>query len=364
MRQVHVGMNKNDVDTPALLINIEVVERNIGRMAEFFRNAPASLRPHIKTHKTPILAQMQLDAGAIGITCAKVSEAEVLVAAGIENIFIANQITGFRKIERLVCLARQNQVAVIVDDGNNVDDLSDAMEEVGKGLNVLVEIDVGMHRCGVDSAPAAIALARRIDKAPGLRFGGLMGYEGHAVMQPDLSIRKRVVQHAMTKLLGIKQMIEDGGLRVHTVSAGGTGTYAITGNISGVTEVQAGSYITMDGSYKKICPEFGCALTLLASVISVPSRNRVVLDCGTKSLSVDLGQSYVLGFKGIRNLSLSEEHLTLEVDEIRNSFHLGQKVEILPAHGCTTINLHDHLYAIRSERVEAIWPISARGKFW
>jgi D-serine deaminase-like pyridoxal phosphate-dependent protein len=353
---------KSQIDTPALLIDLDAMESNIATMADYFRGLPAGLRPHFKTHKSPILAHKQIEAGAIGITCAKLGEAEVLVNAGIKNILIANQIVGPTKITRLANLARHSHLIVAVDDEDNVRHLSSAAERAGSTLRVVVEVDVGMGRCGVVPGEAVVRLAQLVDRSLGLQFAGVLGYEGHAVFIPEREERHKAVDKAMAALIGTVEQLWQAGIAVEIVSAGGTGTYDMTGRHPGVTEVEAGSYILMDTKYQEIGLPFRSALTLLATVISVPVPGRAVIDAGKKVITSEFGLPEVLSPGGMRLVSLSEEHGILEVSPERAKIQVGDKLELVPSHVCTTVNLHDWYYGIRGQRVEAMWPIAARGK--
>lgn len=362
MHAASVGMAKEQIDTPALLLDLDKLEGNIERMAAFLGDRAARLRPHTKTHKCPIIAHKQIESGAIGVTCAKLDEAEVMARAGIRDILIANQIVGRRKIERLMGLATWTEVMVAVDDMRNVADLSAAATLRGVSLRLLVEVDVGMGRCGVEPGEPAVPLAREVASSRGLVFEGLMGYEGHAVLRPTFEERKEKAEAAMALLVKAKKGIEATGLEVGIVSAGGTGTYDITGQYPGVTEIQAGSYATMDVRYRDCGLPFQCALTCLATVISVPRRGVAITDAGMKALTPEFGMPEVVEGPGISLTRLSEEHGVLR---LANGVRLnaGDKIEFIPSHGCTTINLHDEFYALRNGVVEAIWPIAARGGF-
>jgi D-serine deaminase-like pyridoxal phosphate-dependent protein len=354
-------MNKSDIDTPALLIDIDKMERNIQKMADFFDKHAANLRPHTKTHKCPVLAHKQLRAGAQGITCAKLGEAEVMAEAGVNDILIANQIVGEQKITRLANLARHCDIMVAVESAENAADLSNAAQAVGSTIRVLIEVDVGMHRCGVKSVEEALSLAQIILNNPGLQFEGIMGYEGHMVMVPDFEDRERGCTDSMQVLISTKEILEQNGIEVKIVSAGGTGTYNIAGAYPGITEIQAGSYIVMDAKYYSVLQDFECALTLLTTVTSRPDKESAILDAGMKAMTFEFGMPEMADLKGAGISFLSEEHGHLYLEDADPK--VGQKVELIPSHGCTTINLHDHYYACRGERVEAVWPIAGRGKF-
>ncbi|MCL5960783.1 MAG: DSD1 family PLP-dependent enzyme [Chloroflexi bacterium] len=357
-----LGKTKEELDTPALLIDLDIMEANIAKMAGYFARLPVNLRPHTKTHKTPVIAQKQIAAGAQGITCAKVGEAEVMVAGGVKDILIANQVVGPQKIARLVDLARQANLTVAVDGERNVEDLANAAIEAGVTLKVLVEVNVGNNRCGVEPGRAAVALARKVTRSKGLLFSGLMGYEGHLVFVQDLAERKQRAEEAMGWLLQTRHLVERSGLEVQVVSGGGTGTYNITGPLPGITEVQAGSYIMMDTKYRGIEGiEFGNALSLLATVISRPTADLAITDAGMKVLTHEFGLPEVKGVPGAKLLGLAEEHGKVQLGDSRG-LAAGDKIELIPSHCCTTINLHDRFLAVRNNRLEAVWDIAGRGK--
>ncbi len=358
-----IGLAVNDLDTPALLVDLDALEHNLAAMASFFAGRPARLRPHAKTHKCPQIAHRQLAAGAGGITCAKLGEAEVLADAGIDDILIANQIVGPAKIARLVELAARARLTVAVDDPANVAALGEAARARGVSIRALVEVDIGMGRCGVRPGAEALALARRVAASPGLELAGLMGYEGHLVFTKDAGERKTRVEAAMAQLLETRALLEEAGLAVQVVSGGGTGTYDVTGSYPGVTEVQAGSYVFMDATYRQVRPEFRPSLSLLAMVISRPQRERLVIDAGHKALTSEFGLPEVQGVAGAEPPKLSEEHsrIALSQPDLVN-LRPGDKIRLLPSHCCTTVNLHDRLIAVRGGVVADVWPIAGRGR--
>jgi D-serine deaminase-like pyridoxal phosphate-dependent protein len=356
------GIRPEELDTPFLCLDLPLLEGNIARMSGFFVDRPAALRPHVKTHKSPLLAHKQMAAGAIGVTCAKLGEAEVMAQAGIGDILIANQIVGQRKIGRLVGLAAYTQVMVAVDDPANVAELDAAARARGVRLRVLVEVDIGMGRCGVEPGASAVTLAGEVAAASGLRFEGIMGYEGHAVMIPDDRERKRQTEMSLRLLLETRDRIEAAGLSVGIVSGGGTGTYDIAGSYPGITEIQAGSYATMDVQYRDVVGvDFACALLISAQVISAPRPGVAIIDAGLKTMTQDFGLPVLAYPQGWRLVGLSEEHGKL-LREGGPVLKPGDRVRIWPSHGCTTINLHDWYAALRGGRVEGLWPIAARGK--
>ncbi|MCR4427406.1 MAG: DSD1 family PLP-dependent enzyme [Firmicutes bacterium] len=359
-----VGAPIDEIETPALLIDLDKFEANIERMARFFEGVTANLRPHAKTHKTPIIAHKQIAAGAHGITCAKLSEAEVMAKAGIRDILIANQIIGESKILRLMGLTRHTDIIVAVDNMQNAQDLSDAASACKTTLNTIIEVDVGMTRSGTRSLDDSVRLARALSTLPGLRFRGIMGYEGHTVYIPDLEKRRAEASKANHLLVETRDAIVGSGMPVEIVSAGGTGTYDIAGTCPGITEIQAGSYIMMDTKYQAVEGlRFEQALTLLATVISRPTKDRAVLDVGLKGITKEFGMPTIKEITGAEISHLSEEHAKVDLNNPSRDLKAGDKVELIPSHCCTTINLHDTYYGIRNGAVETVWDIAARGGF-
>jgi D-serine deaminase-like pyridoxal phosphate-dependent protein len=351
-----------EVDTPALLLDADALEANLQRMAGFFRNRHCKLRPHFKSHKCTAIARMQMQAGAIGITCAKLGEAEVVADAGIRNILIANQIVGPLKIRRLLELCRRADPIVAVDSPANVRMLSEAAAGAKASLGVLVEVDVGMGRCGVAPRRPALELARLVAASPGLRFEGLQGYEGHCVDLRDENERVEKTRQSLKLLVETRRLIESSGLRVNMVSGGGTGTYTITGDCEGIDEVQAGSYAAMDWWYSDIRPEFAQAMSILATVASRPNPGLIIIDVGRKGFGAEWGPPRVKDVPGSEVVSYSsEEHLKIGVAPA-STLQVGDRIEIIPSHGCTTSNLYSEFVVHRKGRVTDRWPIEGRGK--
>jgi D-serine deaminase-like pyridoxal phosphate-dependent protein len=349
-----------DIPTPALVIDLPAMERNIRRMAAFFAEGPCRLRPHFKAHKTPEIARRQLAAGSCtGITCATVAEAEA-VAPFCDDILIANEIIGANKTARVASLARRADVKVAIDSLQGLAELSAAAQAAGATVGVLVDVNVGMPRCGVLSQEEAISLARRAAATPGLRLRGLMGYEGHAVGLADRSARESQARASMAKLLSVAQAFQAAGLACEIVSAGGTGTYDITGRIQGVTEVQAGSYVLMDTAYAKLNLPFEAAFYVLATVISRPSPAMCVADCGLKAVTEDHGNPTIADIPGANVLFLSDEHATITVPA-DCTLQPGDRIRLWPSHIDPTINLHDAFYVTEGGELVDVWPIAARG---
>jgi D-serine deaminase-like pyridoxal phosphate-dependent protein len=356
-------MPLQSIDTPALVIDLELMEANIAKMAAYFATRPSKLRPHFKTHKCPILSHKQLAAGAAGVACAKVEEAEALVAGGVlHNILIANQVVTREKIGRLMGLNRHAEVMVCVDDAANVAELSEAAQRFGVEVGVLVEVNVGMDRCGVGTPEEALALARVVAASRGLRFVGLQGYEGHDVHLKDSEERRAAVRRDLRRVLEARELIERSGTPVQLVDAGGTGTYNITGEIAGIDEIQAGSYLFGDVSYLQVLDDFQPSLSILSTVVSRPARDRVITDMGLKSASTDQVLPKPVGVDGVQVRKLAEEHCHLEVHSFGVDLAVGDRIAFLPGHVCTTVNLHDRYYGMRNGLVEVIWEIAGRGK--
>jgi D-serine deaminase-like pyridoxal phosphate-dependent protein len=352
-------MKKHDVDTPALLLDLDVMEANIASMAGFFRDRPQKLRPHFKTPKTPEIARRQLEAGAIGITAAKLGEAEVLVDAGLGPVLIANQVVGQQKIDRLMDLLGRGEVIVAVESELNIQELEDGATRSGRTPQAIIEVDVGMHRCGTVNPEETVELAQRLVEGP-VRYRGIMGYEGHAVLIADPTEREAKTRAALERLSAHVDALRAAGLAPEIVSGGGTGTYDLTGSWPDVTEVQAGSYVFMDGRYRSVRPDLGRpALTMLVTVIA-RHGDYAVIDAGMKALTNEFGPPAGVD-QPVSVARLSEEHGTLTVGDA--DIRPGMKIEILPSHNDTTLNLHAEYYVCRGDEVLDVWPISAARAF-
>jgi D-serine deaminase-like pyridoxal phosphate-dependent protein len=362
-QQTALGVSKKDLDTPCFVVDLDLMERNIEKMAGYFRNRPAGLRPHMKHHKTPEIAHKQIDAGAIGVCCQKLGEAEAMADGGVDNILITYEIIGAAKIRRLVNLAQRVNLLVTVDDAGNVRELSDAAVAAGASLGILVDVNCGQDRCGVDPGRPALELAQAVAQAPGLELRGLCGYEGHLQAVADLEDRTTRAKEAMAMVTETADAIRQAGLPVEIVSSGGTGTYNITGDYPGVTEVQAGSYVLMDAAYRKVLQDFNVAGTILTSVVSRNGPDRAVLDAGMKAISTDQWPPLVVGLPGIEFRGVSDEHLSVTLtDSDSRQLRPGDKVELVPGHNDTTVHLHTHLFGLRRGTLESVWEVAGRGR--
>lgn len=354
-----IGRSRHDLTTPALILDLDVARRNIVKMADYMRTVPAKLRPHIKVHKSPELGRMQMEAGAaVGLTTATVWEAVVMVRGGIDDILIANEVVGEEKIQALAELARDAHMTVAIDNAQNAEDLSAAALKAGSTLGVLIDLDVGMERCGVRNKEDALQLAEQVSKQRGLGFEGMMGYEGHCMLEPDPELRVQKAHAAMDKLMEAVDFLAQAGFKSKVISGGGTGTYNITGANPRLTELQAGSYVVMDAFHAQLVPGFPVALTVLGTVIS-RQGSRVVLDTGRKTVGSELGLPRLKDVPA-STASIAEEHLLVDV-EPGYPLKVGDRVEVVSGYGPTTVNLHDVYYVVENDVVTDIWPIRARG---
>jgi D-serine deaminase-like pyridoxal phosphate-dependent protein len=356
-----------DLDTPALLVNAARLRRNIRRMQAAADTAHVTLRPHTKTHKSPAIAALQLRAGAQGLTVAKVGEAEVMVAAGFTDLFIAYPLIGEAKYRRLLPLLEHARIAVAADSLEGVAALSAFFGPRGVQLPVLVEVDTGFRRTGVSGEEEAVTLAQAIERAPGLVFGGIMEFGGQAYSACSDEEREGIALTEGLRLAAVATRLAARGLPAPVVSAGSTPSMPTVAGVPGITEVRPGVYVFADLKQVELgtADRDDCALSVLATVISRPAPGRLILDAGTKALSSDHYETRTYGeleaYPGVVLSRASEEHGIIE-DAIL-PLRVGDKVAILPNHACATCNMHDELYVIEGEQVVDVWPILGRGKF-
>lgn len=343
------------LSTPALVVDLDVFEANVAAMASIFEGTGKALRPHVKTHRTPELARRQLGGPAVGITCATVGEAEAMVDAGIDDVLVANEVVDPQKISRLVALARQARMGVAVDDPEPVMALSRAAVRAGVAIDVLIDVDVLLHRCGVASTAEAIRLADAIERAPGLRLRGIMGYEGRLRLKAEDRVAR--IARAYEILAEMRSALVAAGFAVEVVSAAGTSTLreAIAEPI--ITEIQAGVYSLMEPELLNLGLPFQCAVAIRGTVIS-RHPGRIVLDLGRRVVGMEYGPPLPLEFEA-RHIAISDEHATIELDD--PSPALGSQLDFAPGQIRTTFNLHDHVWVSRGGRLIDRWPITARG---
>lgn len=344
-------MLKSQIRTPALLLDMHVMEGNLKKMAAFFAEGPTRLRPHYKNHKCVALARRQLDCGAIGITCATLGEAEALVQGGIQGILLANELAGAVKIERFAQLSRETDLIVAVDNERTIAALAAASARTKVQLSIVVEVDTGMGRCGIPPGEPALALAQ-LACGQGLRFRGLIGYEGHCIRMPPEPTKANAARQAMDKLVSTANLIRSRGFSVEIVSAGGTGTYSISGRFPGVTEIQAGSYLLMDTDYQTVCRDFNLALSVLGTVISRAGNERMVLDIGLKEISSERGLPVLKNMDGARLRKLNAEHAIVDILDPNLPVQVGDQLELWAHYSDATVNLHRQMFGIRDGQVE------------
>ena len=363
-----IGSPVAEVETPALMIDLDALDRNIAKMAEFARASGVRVRPHAKTHKSTAIALRQIALGAVGQCVQKVGEAEVLVGGGVKDVLVSNQVVGERKLRRLAALANEATIALCFDAADQVDAASRVARDFGVVLGGLVEIEVGMERCGIAPGRDAASLARRIAAAPNLKFKGLQAYHGRAQHMTAYQERAQAIASAVDAVRETLEALAAENLPCEIIGGAGTGTFAIEAASGVYNELQVGSYVFMDTEYARIrggddrpYAEFEHSLFVLASVISVPTADRAIVDAGLKSYSAERGPPWVHDRPDVEVTGVSDEHGKLKVGPRARPFSLGEKVWLIPGHCDPTVNLHDWYVGVRRDRVEALWPISARG---
>ncbi len=356
------GMRLDEVDTPALVIDLPAFEANLDRMAAALEGTGVRLRAHAKTHKSPVIAHLQMARGAVGQCVQKVGEAEVLAWGGVPDIIVTNQVVGAAKLARLAALARITRIAVCTDDAQQVDALAQAAEAAGIRLAVLVEIDVGAGRCGIEAGPEAVALAQRIAASPHLEFRGLQAYQGSAQHMRSPGEREAAVGEAAARARRTVEQLQQQGLPCPVVGGAGTGTFALEAASGVFTEIQCGSYCFMDADYARNtdAPGFAQALFVLATVMSTAQAGVAVVDAGHKAVTVDSGLPLVWQRPGLQYVGASDEHGKL-LCEPGVAPALGEKIMLVPGHCDPTVDRYDWYVGIRHGRVEAVWPVAARG---
>ena len=359
------GMRLEEVDTPALILDLDAFEANLKRLAEAVGRR-VRVRAHAKTHKCPEIGKRQVAAGAVGLCCQKVSEAEAMVDGGIADVLVSNEIVGTRKLERLAALTRRAQIGVCVDNVENVRDLEAAMQRAGARIDVYIELEVGMHRCGVAPGAPALVLARAIAASPSLRFAGLHAYHGRAQHIRSLEERHAVIRNAALHVKNTKTLLQEAGIGCPIVTGAGTGTFMFEVELGAWDEIQPGSYVFMDWDYARNewappMPRFEHSLFVLATVMSRPDPQLAIVDAGLKASSVDSGMPAVWERPGLAYTHASDEHGWVEIAPSAAAPGLGDKLLLVPGHCDPTVNLYDWYVCVRGGVVEALWPITARG---
>ncbi|MCZ6635473.1 MAG: alanine racemase [bacterium] len=346
-------MRIEDLDTPALTIDLDILEQNIRTVQESCRKHDIPLRVHTKTHKTPAIAHMQLRAGAIGIVCQKVGEAEIMVSAGIDDILIPYNIVGKQKVERLIRLCKRATLTVACDSEITALGISELAEAEGIQVRTLIELNTGGNRCGVQSPEAALELAQKITAMPGLSFQGIMTYPSREQAKPFLD--------------KTRSLLEEAGIPVHTISGGGTGSEAVSKAI-GCTEARIGSYVfegptRINRNNNPPNPQT-CAERMIVTVVSTPTPDRIIIDGGKKTFTNDRETPYghIVEYPEAKISAMSVEHGHVDVSNCHHTFTVGDRLSVIPQHQGMVTNLHDEVYAVRNGVVEAIWQVGGRGK--
>ena len=359
-----IGCTKTDLDTPALCLDLDMMEANIRAMAETCRRHGVAWRPHSKGHKLAAVAKAQVAAGALGVTCAKLAEAELMAAGGVRDMLIANMIVGPQKVRRLVELRRVADPIVCIDHVDQALPIGRAMSEAGLRLRVIIEVDIGLKRVGVAPGEATLWLARALAELPGIELAGIMGYEGHLLTVADADKKASQIREALGTLVGTKELLERNGMPCPIVSCAGTGSYVYAIKQPGITELQAGGLIFMDAYYRHKCnvPDFDFALTVMTTVVSRPVPERAIIDAGRKTMHGDFQDPFVVGRADIRVARLSAEHGQLELLPSAQDLRIGDRLEIVPGYADLTTVLHNAYHCFRGGKLVDIWPIEGRGK--
>jgi len=360
-------MHISEIDTPALVVDLDVMERNLGRVAEYARSHGLRLRPHTKTHKSTRIGRRQLEQGAAGLTVAKVSEAEVMLGAEPADLLVAFPIVGRTKLERLTEVARKTSVTVALDSEAAARDLSEAARAAQVEIGVLAEVDVGLGRVGVAPA-AALDLARTILKLPGLRFEGITCYPGHVKSTDAEGLA--ALRAVGETIGGIVREFERAGVAVNIVSGGSTPTLFHSHEVAGVTEIRPGTYVYNDLNTVRSggCALEDCAASILATVVSTARPGQMIVDGGSKTFSSDrplagdVTFGRVVEAPGARFHKMNEEHGFIDITAAERGFAVGDRVHIIPNHICVAVNLHEQVYGVRGDRVEEVWKVEGRGK--
>ncbi len=364
-----IGRPKSELDTPSLTVDLDAFEQNVELAAKFLAGKNKQWRPHAKCHKSPVIAHRLLRAGAIGLTCAKVSEAEVFAQAGIRDLLIANAIVGEQKLERVAALTRWADPIVVVDHFVQAEALASICRRRGTTCRVILEVNIGMNRVGIRPGTDTRELAQGVSRLSGIRLVGIMGYEGHLLTVSDADEKRQKIDSALNILEETRDMMRQEGIECSIVSAGGTGSIAVTAQSAVPTELQSGAVIFADPYYSDRCGLAGYtpALRLLATVVSRGKLERGILDCGRKSLHPDIHPPKVMSTVEGRPLAdaaivgISAEHTTLELGPQSQDLRIGDKVEVVPGYCDFTMILHRALFGIRGGVIETVWPIPGRG---
>jgi D-serine deaminase-like pyridoxal phosphate-dependent protein len=351
---------KDEIPTPALVLNYNIMQKNIEKMAKFARENNVNHRPHVKTHKCPIIGHMQLKAGCKGITVAKVGEAEVFAQSGIDDIFIANQVIDPTHIDRLAKLSKYIQIRCAVDSKKNIMDLGRITLKNKAELEVLLDVNLGLGRSGVEPYEPALDMANFIKSCEGVKLVGLFGYEGHLTPMMNLEQKEKMANECYKKIIDTKDLLNKNGFNINHISTSGSGTYMYASKYEGITEIRPGTYIFSDEHLSRVNPDFKHAVSILGTIQNQTGKKEFTVDTGTKAIPTGDGKPIFRKCPKAKIRVMNEEHLQFKA--IGADFEIGQKIELIPAHVCITVNIYDFYQVIKDNEYIGKWEILARGK--
>ena len=355
-------LTKADLDTPFLAVDLDKMDANVSRISQGTKDFNVQWRPHCKGHKSSVIASRLVQAGAIGATCAKLAEAEVMVRGGVPDVLIANLIVGQSKLVRLARLCKEGDPIVCIDHLDQANPMNDMMVREGVRCRVIIEVNIGLDRVGC-SPKKTLELASELHALPGLKFAGIMGYEGHLLTIEDQDEKRQKIEEALKLLAENAAQLQAEGIPCEIVSCGGTGSYLLSRMQNGITELQAGGGMFMDQFYEQQCQVTGMekALTVVATVVGRPTLDRAIIDSGKKTLHVEYEPAVVVGRNDMKVARLSAEHGELELSGDAQNIRIGDRLELVPGYADMTCVLHDYFYVFQNDTLVDIWPLEARG---
>ncbi len=353
-----IGQDIDELVTPAIVVDRKILQRNIGKMTSAIADTHVVLRPHTKVQKSTDLARLQIESGAVGVTVSTIWEAAAMFASGVNSVLIANLVVGKKKIDSLGLIAQHGDLIVTVDSVQNIDEIAASLKKHGSKVSVLIDLDVGLGRCGARSPQEALNLADRVSSHPSMFLKGIQAYEGHCMLEPDQEVRVTLANKAMDYAGSVLDLISKKYPSAVVLSGGGTGTYNITGKHSSVTELQAGSFVFMDAFHGNLVPDFEISLTVLATV-TARHQNKIILDAGRKAIGIDFAPPRIKNFDLAASFC-AEEHAIFDIkgDE---GFQSGDRLELISGYAPTSVNLHDVIFVVEDKKVVELWPVFPRG---
>jgi D-serine deaminase-like pyridoxal phosphate-dependent protein len=353
-----IGQDIDELVTPAIVVDRKILQRNIGKMTSAIADTHVVLRPHTKVQKSTDLARLQIESGAVGVTVSTIWEAAAMFASGVNSVLIANLVVGKKKIDSLALIAQHGDLIVTVDSVQNIDEIAASLKKHGSKVSVLIDLDVGLGRCGARSPQEALNLADRVSSHPSMFLKGIQAYEGHCMLEPDQEVRVTLANKAMDYAGSVLDLISKKYPSAVVLSGGGTGTYNITGKHSSVTELQAGSFVFMDAFHGNLVPDFEISLTVLAT-LTARHQNKIILDAGRKAIGIDFAPPRIKNFD-LAAIFCAEEHAIFDIkgDE---GFQSGDRLELISGYAPTSVNLHDVIFVVEDKKVVELWPVFPRG---